>query len=312
MTVPCVVICGPTASGKSTLAIGVATALIAGGRPAEIVNADSMLVYRGMDIGTAKPSVVERAGVPHHLVDIYDLHEHATVADFQRLARQAISDIRGRGAIPILVGGSALYQRAITDEFEFPGTDPAIRARLEAEAGVVGSFELHKRLADLAPQVAAEIQPGNQRRIVRALEVIELTGSFTPVLPTWQYALPDVWCVGLELERPIMDQRIADRVHQMWDAGLVAEVAALDARGLRQAKTASRAIGYRQALSFLDGEIGQSEAIERTIAATRRFSRKQLSWFRRDDRIDWRRAQDPDLGARLTLDIVSKLGEAER
>lgn len=311
MTVPCVVICGPTASGKSTLAIRAATALAEGGHPAEIVNADSMLVYRGLDIGTAKPSEAERALVPHHLIDIYELSQPATVADFQRLARSAISEIRARGAIPIVVGGSALYQRAITDEFEFPGTDPELRARLEAELAVVGAAALHGRLADIAPLVAAEIQPGNARRIVRALEVIELTGSFSPVLPSWQYALSNVWSVGLELERSAMDERIAERVAQMWAAGLVAEVKRLDRLGLRQAKTASRAIGYRQVLSFLDGAITEAEAIEQTITATRRFSRKQLSWFRRDARISWRDALDPDLGESLVLDIVSRLGESD-
>ena len=290
---------GPTASGKTALAVRVAQLLVHGGRPAEIVNADSMLVYRGMDIGTAKPTIAERGGIAHHLINVLDVTETATVAAFQGLARAAIADCRARGVIPILVGGSALYVHAIVDEFEFPGTDPTVRARLEAELGEIGSEALHRRLVGLAPQAAAAMQPGNGRRIVRALEVIELTGSWQATLPQWSYALPNVLQVGLELPRALMDERIAVRVEQMWAAGLLDEVRTLAARGLRAGVTARRALGYRQALAQLDGELTEAEAKEQTAAGTRRLARKQLSWFRRDPRIRWLPAEQPDLAEHL-------------
>ena len=290
---------GPTASGKTALAVRVAQLLVHGGRPAEIVNADSMLVYRGMDIGTAKPTIAERGGIAHHLINVLDVTETATVAAFQGLARAAIADCRARGVIPILVGGSALYVHAIVDEFEFPGTDPTVRARLEAELGEIGSEALHRRLVGLAPQAAAAMQPGNGRRIVRALEVIELTGSWQATLPQWSYALPNVLQVGLELPRALMDERIAVRVEQMWAAGLLDEVRTLAARGLRAGVTARRTLGYRQALAQLDGELTEAEAKEQTAAGTRRLARKQLSWFRRDPRIRWLPAEQPDLAEHL-------------
>ncbi len=283
---PVVVVNGPTASGKTAVAVAVAR-LLADDAPAEVVNADSMLVYRGMDIGTAKPTLAERGGIPHHLIDIMDVTQTASVATFQQLARTAIADCRGRGVVPILAGGSALYMRAILDEFEFPGTDPQVRGRLEAELAEVGSAALHARLAAVSPQAAAGILPGNGRRIVRALEVIELTGSFTPVLPGESYAIPAVVQFGLTLERAELDERIEVRVHRMWRDGLVDEVRGLLARGLRQGRTASRALGYRQVLDFLDGHCTEAEAIAATISGTRRFARKQLGWFRRDPRIAW-------------------------
>lgn len=294
---------GPTASGKSALAVDLAVRLTERGRPAEIVNADSMLVYRGMDIGTAKPSESERRGVRHHLVDIMEVTETASVADFQRLARAAIADCRSRGVVPIVVGGSALYMRAILDVFEFPGTDPAVRARWEAELERVGPAALHAHLAELDPDAAAQILPGNGRRIVRALEVITLTGAFTPTLPTWTYALTGVVQWGLDLPRDVMDARIDARVDAMWAAGLVAEVRGLLDRGLRDGRTASMALGYRQVLAFLDGELTETEAIDATKRGTRRFARKQLSWFRRDTRIRWRPADLPTLAD----DIVASL-----
>ncbi len=294
---------GPTASGKSGLAVDVAVLLRESGRPAEVVNADSMLVYRGMDIGTAKPTVAERRGVPHHLVDILDVTQTASVADFQRLARAAIADCRARGVVPIVVGGSALYMRAVLDEFEFPGTDPAVRARWEAELGRVGPEALHADLARRAPAVAAGILPGNGRRIVRALEVISLTGDFTPTLPTWTYALPGVAQWGLELPRDAMDARIDARVDRMWADGLVAEVQGLLALGLREGRTASMALGYRQVLDFLDGRCTEAEAREATKRGTRRFARKQLAWFRRDARITWRPADDPGVAAEVAASV---------
>ncbi len=287
MPVTTLALLGPTASGKSVLAVRIAVHLRASGRPAEIVNADSMLVYRGMDIGTAKPSVEERHGIPHHLVDILDVTQTATVADFQSLAREAIASCQERGVLPILVGGSALYLRAILDDFDFPGTDPQVRAALEAELDERGPRVLFDRLAELAPAAAAEIGPMNGRRIVRALEVVALTGSYKATLPEFTYALPGVVSLGLEIERSVMDARIAQRVDAMWEAGLVDEVRRLDEVGLRRGVTASRALGYQQALAFLDGECTEEQARADTAAGTRRFARRQLGWWRRDPRIRW-------------------------
>lgn len=296
---PILVLVGPTASGKSSLAVQVARRLAGAGRPAEIVNADSMLVYRGMDIGTAKPTPDERGGVPHHLIDIADVTETASVADFQQLAREVIAGCRKRGVLPIVVGGSSLYVRAIVDRFDFPGTDPVVRARWEDELDRVGPEELHRLLAEREPEAAAEILPGNGRRIVRALEVIELTGSFTAHLPTWEYALDPVVQVGLDLPRDVLDARIAERVDQMWRDGFVDEVRRLLEVGLRDGLTASRALGYRQVIALLDGELDEAAAREQTITGTRRFSRKQLGWYRRDDRISWLSAGADDLADRV-------------
>ena len=286
---------GPTASGKTAVAVGLAGRLGADGVAAEVVNADSMLVYRGMDVGTAKPTPAERGGVPHHLIDIMDVTEEASVADFQRLARAAIADCRARGVVPILAGGSSLYVRAITDEFEFPGTDPSVRAKWEARLAQVGAAALHGELAKLAPGAAARILPGNVRRIVRALEVVELTGSFSGALPQPQYAIAPVVQVGLTLPRPEMDARIERRVERMWANGFVDEVRGLVDRGLRDGRTASRALGYRQILAFLDGDVSEDEAKELTVIGTRQFARKQLGWFRRDERITWVDADGGDV-----------------
>lgn len=287
VTTPIIVLSGPTASGKSALAIDVARRLIGSGTPAEVVNADSMLVYRGMDIGTAKPTLDERGGVPHHLIDILDVTETASVADFQRLARATIADVRARGAVPLLVGGSALYTRAIVDDFDFPGSDASVRAMWEAELERVGPEALHAELARRDEYAASLILPGNGRRIVRALEVFELTGRVRPVLPEWTYLLDGVRQFGLSLDRAEMDARIETRVHAMFEAGLVAEVDRLRAQGLERGRTASRALGYRQVLSHLRGECTEPEARHDTIRGTRRFARKQLGWWRRDDRITW-------------------------
>ena len=284
---PVLAIVGPTATGKSALAVGVAQALIERGQPAEIVNGDSMLVYRGMDIGTAKPSLTERGGVPHHLIDVLDVTETASVAEFQGWARAAVADCRARGVLPIVVGGSALYVHAILDEMDFPATDPDVRARWEAELERVGPAELHRQLADRAPDVAADILPGNGRRIVRALEAIELTGGFRARLPQPVYALSGVTQAGLDIGRDVLHQRIAQRVDALWAAGLVEEVRDLEAKGIRDGLTASRALGYRQVLACLDGAMTEDEARAETVQATRRFARKQMGWFRRDDRIVW-------------------------
>jgi tRNA dimethylallyltransferase len=280
---PLVAIVGPTAAGKSMLAVELARRI--GG---EVVNADSMQVYRGMDIGTAKPALQQRRGVPHHVLDILDITAQATVAEFQMLARAAIDSCLARGVTPVLVGGSALYVRAVLDRFEFPGTNPGLRARLERELAAVGSTGLHERLANLDPGAAAAILPTNGRRIVRALEVVELTGRpFTASLPEPEYAYDRVVQLGLDVPREVLDRRIADRVAQMWRAGFVDEVRALESAGLRDARTASRALGYAQILGFLAGEYGEAEARARTVQATRRFARRQDSWFRKDPRIEW-------------------------
>ena len=302
------VLVGPTATGKSSLAIELALRYPATGRRAEVVNADSMLLYRGMDIGTAKPPIAERRGVPHHLIDVLDVTETSTVADFQRLARNAIADCRSRGVVPIVVGGSALYVRAIVDDFEFPGTDPAVRAELEAELERTGPQALHRRLARLDPAAAATIEPGNGRRIVRALEVGQLTGRpFRANLPAYDYLLPEVSQIGLDIDRAELDRRIALRVRDMWQKGFVEEVRRLVEAGLRKGKTASRGLGYRQVLDFLSGSITEAEAEEQTVSATRRFARRQDSWFRKDPRIRWLRYDTPDL-----VESAYRLASADR
>ena len=291
-----IVIVGPTASGKSGLAVALAHAYAARGEQAEVVNADSMLVYRGMDVGTAKPSARERAGVVHHLVDVLDVTQTATVAQFQSMARAAVADCRARGVVPILVGGSALYVRAVVDAFEFPGTDPALRARLEAELAEHGPEALHARLAERDPGAAARIERANGRRVVRALEVGEITGRpYAAELPERRYALPDVVQIGLDVPRPVLDERIRRRVDLMWETGLVDEVRLLERAGLRDGVTASRALGYRQVLQLLDGEIDEATAREATVVATRRFARRQDGWFRKDERIAWLEHDRPDL-----------------
>jgi tRNA dimethylallyltransferase len=291
-----VVLVGPTAAGKSALAADLARRYTAEDQPAEVINADSMLVYRGMDIGTAKPSKVELAEIPHHMIDLREVNQTTTVAEFQQLARAAIADCQRRDVIPIVVGGSALYIRAILDDFEFPGTDPAVRTRLENELARQGAKWLYQRLSEADPLAANRILPGNTRRIVRALEVIELTGRpFTATLPERRYRLPDVVQIGLTIDRAPLDARIADRVDAMWAAGFVDEVRRLAAAGLRESLTASRALGYRQVLRFLDGEITEAQARELTIGATRKFARRQDSWFRKDARIHWLRYDRPDL-----------------
>jgi tRNA dimethylallyltransferase len=275
---PVVAVVGPTAAGKSDLAVQIASALAG-----EIVSADSMQLYRGMDIGTAKSS----AGVPHHLLDVLDVTETSTVAEFQRLARAAVDDCLRRTVAPVVVGGSALYVRAVLDRFEFPGTDAEVRGRLESELERVGPAELHARLAAADPEAAERILPSNGRRIVRALEVVELTGSFSAALPAYEYVYRSARQVGLDVPRDVLDRRIADRVDAMWAAGLVEEVRALERAGLRDGRTASRALGYAQVLRFLAGECGEAEARAETVRATRRFARRQDSWFRKDPRITW-------------------------
>jgi tRNA dimethylallyltransferase len=283
-----ITVVGPTAAGKSALSIALAHEL--GG---EVVNADSMQVYRGMDIGTAKLTMAEREGVPHHLLDIWDVTEPAAVAEYQRLARAAIDDIHARGRVPLLVGGSGLYVRAVLEDFEFPGTDPVVRARLEEELAAVGTGPLHARLGERDPEAAAKILPSNGRRIVRALEVIELTGRpFTASLPDPRPVYESVQ-IGVDRDTAELDERIALRVDLMWAAGLVGEVRGLD--GIRDGRTASRALGYQQALAQIDGVLTEEQAKADTVQGTRRFVRRQRSWFRRDRSITWLDGAAPTL-----------------
>ncbi|WP_035846125.1 tRNA (adenosine(37)-N6)-dimethylallyltransferase MiaA [Kitasatospora azatica] len=281
-SVPVVSVVGATAAGKSDLAVAIARAL--GG---EVINTDSMQLYRGMDIGTAKLTSAERDGIPHHLMDVWEVTETASVAEYQRLARAEMDRLLAAGRPPVLVGGSGLYVRAAIDEMEFPGTDPAIRARLEAELETAGPAVLHARLAAADPAAATAILPSNGRRIVRALEVIELTGRpFTASLPSNTAVYPAVQ-IGVAVPRPELDARIAVRVDRMWQTGLLDEVRALEAHGLREGLTASRALGYQQVLAHFAGECTEQEAHAETVRATKRFARRQESWFRRDDRIHW-------------------------
>jgi tRNA dimethylallyltransferase len=299
---PIVAVVGPTASGKSDLGVALGSLL-----DGEVVNADSMQLYRGMDIGTAKLSVEQRQGVPHHLLDIWPVTRTATVAEFQALAARAVQQIQTRGHVPLLVGGSGLYVHAVVDRWEFPGTDPALRAELEQQLALVGAPELHARLAALDPDAAAHILPTNGRRIVRALEVVQLRGSYTARLPAHgddaNPAETSVVLLGLDVPREQLDRRIEQRVTRMWDDGLVAEVRELEQQGLRAGRTASRALGYAQVLRFLDGELGEEEARDLTVRATRRFARKQDSWFRRDPRIRWLPYDAPDLVVQCTDEV---------
>ena len=278
-----VAVVGPTAAGKSDLAIDLAASL--GDGVAEIINADSMQLYRGVDIGTAKVAPAERRGIPHHLLDVWDVTRTADVASYQRDARAVVERLLAAGRVPVLVGGSGLYVRAVLDELEFPGTDPEIRSRLETRLVEVGPAALHAELAAAAPAAAAAILPTNGRRIVRALEVVALTGGFTATLPEHRSRY-DVVMVGVDRED--LDRRIELRVDRMWDAGFVDEVRELDKVGLSTGRTASRALGYAQVLGWLSGEFASSEdARAATVTATRRFARRQRSWFKRDPRIFW-------------------------
>jgi tRNA dimethylallyltransferase len=300
MPQPVIAVVGPTAAGKSALSLRLAQSL--GG---EVVNADSMQLYRGMDIGTAKLTPAQRLGVPHHMLDVWDVRTAANVSDYQRQARDAIAGIHSRGLIPILVGGSGLYVRAVLDNLDFPGTDPGLRERLERELAQIGAAALHARLARLDPAAAAAILPGNGRRVVRALEVMQLSGRpFSATLPGYESVYHAVQ-IGVRLPRTELDERITDRVHGMWQAGFVDEVRGLAAAGLRDGRTASRALGYAQVLRFLAGEWPEERAAAETVQATRRFARRQESWFRRDPRISWLPADDPDLPSRALATIGS-------
>ena len=279
MTPRVVAVVGPTAAGKSDLATALAQTL--GG---EVVNADSMQLYRGMDIGTAKLPPAERGGVPHHLLDVWDVTVTATAAAYQQLCRTVVDGLLARGVTTVLVGGSGLYLRAALDDLQFPGTDPALRAALEAELASAGPLALHARLAALDPQAAARMEPLNGRRVVRALEVVTLTGAMPGRMTSYDGYYATSW-VGLD--RDDLPERIDQRVDRMWAEGLVEEVRRLEGLGLREGVTASRALGYGQVLALLDGAIDEVAARTQTAVATRRFARRQRAWFRRDPRISW-------------------------
>jgi tRNA dimethylallyltransferase len=297
-----VAVVGATGTGKSALSLDLAEAL--GG---EIVNADAMQLYRGMNIGTAKLSDDERRGVPHHLLDVLDVTAEASVADYQVDARAAITEIESRGRVPILVGGSGLYVSSVIYDFQFPGTDAAVRERLEAELAQRGPGLLFQRLAELDPAAAASIGPSNGRRIVRALEVIELTGEpFGSGLPSEEQFWRPTSIIGLQSPRELLVERLDARVEAMWAEGLVAEAQGLGPLGV----TAARAIGYAQALAQLSGELTEREAIEQAQALTRRYARRQVGWFRRYPGVCWLDADDPERVTTAMAAIATSAAEA--
>ncbi|MFI6425366.1 tRNA (adenosine(37)-N6)-dimethylallyltransferase MiaA [Promicromonospora sp. NPDC050880] len=295
-----VAVVGPTATGKSDLALDLAEALSTDRAPAEIVNADAYQLYRGMDVGTAKVPPEQRRGIAHHQLDVLDPAQDASVARYQEAARADLDAIAGRGARAVVVGGSGLYVRALLDTMDFPGTDAEVRARLEARAEAEGRRTLHAELARLDPQAAESIGPHNTRRIVRALEVIEITGRpYTANLPRQEYVRPAVQ-IGLDCSREVLDARVASRVERMWDAGLVDEVRTLagpeqGGTGPGLGVTAARAVGYAEVLAWWRGESTEAEAREAVTANTRRLARKQMGWFGRDPRVHWLDAASPRL-----------------
>ena len=304
---PVIAVVGATATGKSAVSLGLAEAL-----DAEIINGDSMQFYRGMDIGTAKLPIDERRGVPHHELDWLDVHEDASVAAFQERARADIDAIHARGRRAIVVGGSGLYLRALLDVFEFPATDPEVRARLEARAQAEGPGPLHRELAAVDPAAAAKINAANAKRIVRALEINEITGApMDSSLPRHEYEIPAVQ-IGLDLAYGVLDPRIDARVDAMWSHGLVDEVRELERRGLREGVTARRAVGYAETLRHLDGELDAAETRALIAQHTRRLARKQRKWFGPDPRVRWLPAPvDGDDVARATEAAVAQVHAAD-
>jgi tRNA dimethylallyltransferase len=289
---PVIAVVGPTATGKSDLAIGIAQAL--GG---EVINADALQFYRGMDVGTAKLPGAARRGVPHHLLDVLDVTEEASVATYQLRARTVIAELADRDRVAVLVGGSGLYVRAVLDDLQIPPTDPVARARREEQLVEVGPDRLHALLHELDPTAAERILPGNSRRVVRALEVIDLTGRpFSATMPERRYVRPAVQ-LGLTAPREVLDERIAARVDRMFAGGLLEETSRLLELGLRRGRTASRALGYLQAVNVLDGVWSLEQARDDLIRATKRYARRQESWFRADPRVRWVPYDAPDLAA---------------
>ncbi|MEZ5211382.1 tRNA (adenosine(37)-N6)-dimethylallyltransferase MiaA [Gordonia sp. (in: high G+C Gram-positive bacteria)] len=289
-----IAVIGPTASGKSDLALDLAERL--GG---EIVNIDAMQQYRGMDIGTAKLPVAERRGIPHHLLDVLDVTETATVAGYKEAATAVIDRLLADGTVPIIVGGSMMYIQGLLDDWRFPATDPRVRAKFEEQLAEIGALALHRRLAEVDPAAASTILDTDGRRIVRALEVVELTGQpFAASAPTIGEPRWGTRILALDRETTALDERIARRTDAMFDGGFVDEVVALCGQGLRDGKTASQAIGYAHILAHLDGEYDLDKARELTFIGTRRYVRRQRSWFRRDHRVHWLDAADPGLAGR--------------
>jgi len=289
-----IAVVGPTGAGKSALAIDIAKHVIAKGGHAEIINSDSMQFYRGMDVGTAKLTPDERQGIPHHLFDFLEITDESTAAEFQQLARPLIEKLQASGVTPILVGGSMLYVAAVLNRFEFPARDEELRARLEQDLLEHGPHEMHRRLKALDPVAASRIIPENGRRSVRAIEIVTLTGEpFAAALPEvpedWQPVLE----IGINGDREDLRNRLEQRVHRMWQQGLIEEVMGLESKGIREGKTSSVAIGYAQALAQLDGRMTEAEAIADTVRLTQKYARRQMSWFRRDQRINWLDYQDP-------------------
>jgi tRNA dimethylallyltransferase len=298
-----IAVVGPTGAGKSALAISIAQHIIDKGGKAEIINCDSMQFYRGMDVGTAKLSIAERRGIKHHLFDFLEITDESTAAEYQQLARPLILELQASGITPILVGGSMLYVAAVLNRFEFPARDEVLRAKLEQDLIDLGPHEMHRRLKAIDPVAASRIIPENGRRSVRALEIVTLTGEpFAAALPE----VPEDWQPVLEMgingDRDDLRARLEARVHKMWQQGLLDEVRSLEAKGIRQGKTSAVAIGYAQALKQIDGELTEAEAIADTVRLTQKYARRQMSWFRRDQRIQWLDYQDPEATAKaLTL-----------
>jgi tRNA dimethylallyltransferase len=302
-----VAVVGPTGSGKSELGLQLAEYLTARQRPAQIVNCDSMQFYRGMDIGTAKLSMDERRGVKHHMIDTLDIRDESTAAEYQQQVRPLIEELQANSITPILVGGSMLYIAAALNTFEFPERDAELRQELEVELEALGSHAMHRRIAELDPIAASRIDPLNGRRVVRALEILLITGEpFSAALPDENESWQPVLEIGLNSDRAHLVERLASRVEKMWQQGLVDEAQSLISSGLREGKTSSMAIGYRQALAQLDGELSQQEAIDQTVQLTQRYARRQMSWFRRDERINWFDYQQPDLFGAVTELVAAK------
>lgn len=296
MSASLIALVGATGTGKSSLAIELAKRFAEDSVRAEIVNADAMQLYRGMDIGTAKLNLQQREGIPHHLIDVLEITQESTAAEYQKLARAKILELQAAKVLPILVGGSMLYVAAALNEFEFPARDETLRAQLEAELERIGPIALHRKLQDLDPVAASRIIAQNGRRIVRALEIVMLTGEpFAAELPQQINSWQPVIEIGLAMPREELLPRLTERVVGMWEAGLVEEVSRLSKLGLREGKTASVAIGYAAALGQLDGELTEQEAIAQTVRLTQRYARRQVSWFKRDYRINWLSALDEQL-----------------
>lgn len=303
-----IAVVGPTGAGKSALAIEIAKHIIASGGKAEILNCDSMQFYKGMDVGTAKLTQAEQQGIRHHLFDFLEITDESTAAEYQQLARPLILDLQARGVTPILVGGSMLYVAAVLNVFEFPARDEVLRAKLEQDLIDFGPHEMHRRLQALDPIAASRIIPENGRRSVRAIEIVTLTGEpFAAALPDvpedWQPVLE----IGINGDRDDLRARLETRVHKMWQQGLIDEVRSLESRGIREGKTSSVAIGYAQALRQIDGEITEAEAIADTVRLTQKYARRQMSWFRRDQRIQWLDYQDSEATAKALAMVDSWL-----